>query len=90
MPHIKAENLKAVAFGLAWCELEDYGERVIRPLIDARGDLAKIDGYKAIDADFVRQISYQRTLATYHKQIDCSHDQVQMLLVKAVLRVLLA
>ena len=44
VPHIKADNLKAVAFGLAWCELEDYGERVIKPLISARGDLAKVEG----------------------------------------------
>lgn len=67
VPHIKGENLKAVAFGLAWCELEDYGERVIFPLINARGELAKIDGYDVIHGDFVRQISYQRTLSTYYR-----------------------
>ncbi|MBT33537.1 MAG: hypothetical protein CMO01_28060, partial [Thalassobius sp.] len=67
VPHIKADNLKAVAFGLAWCELEDYGERVIKPLISARGDLAKVEGYEAIDGDFARQLGYQRTLATYGK-----------------------
>ncbi|MDX1479802.1 MAG: penicillin acylase family protein, partial [Saprospiraceae bacterium] len=65
VPHVLGENLRAAAFGLAWCEMEDYGERVVRPLIAARGDLALIDGYEAIDQDFVRQLSYARTMQTY-------------------------
>jgi acyl-homoserine-lactone acylase len=67
VPHIKGETLKSAAFGLAWCELEDYGERVIRPLIAARGDLALVDGYASIENDYMRQLSYQRTLQTYHQ-----------------------
>jgi acyl-homoserine-lactone acylase len=66
VPHVTGHNLRAVAFGLAWCELEDYGERVIRPLISARGDLALIDGYESIDGDFVRQLGYQRTIEGYN------------------------
>ena len=69
VPHVKGETLKSAAFGLAWCELEDYGERVIRPLIAARGDLALVDGYEAIEGDFIRQLNYQRTLQTY-QQLD--------------------
>ena len=65
VPHIKADNLRAVAYGLAWCELEDYGEKVVKPLIAARGDMALIDGYEAIDRDFVNQLGYQRTLEAY-------------------------
>ncbi|MDX1408514.1 MAG: penicillin acylase family protein, partial [Saprospiraceae bacterium] len=65
VPHVLAENLRAAAFGLAWCEMEDYGERVIRPLVAARGDLALVDGYEAIEQDFVRQLSFARTLETY-------------------------
>ena len=65
VPHIKGETLKSAAFGLAWSELEDYGERVIRPLIAARGDLALVDGYASIENDYRRQLSYQRTLQTY-------------------------
>ncbi|RMG25960.1 MAG: penicillin acylase family protein [Bacteroidetes bacterium] len=65
VPHIRGANLEAVTFGLAWCELEDYGERVVRPLIAARGELAKVDGYEAIDSDFINQLAYRRTLATY-------------------------
>ncbi len=66
VPHIKAPTLRGAAFGLAYCEMEDYGERVVRPLIAARGDLARIDGYEAIDGDFINQLGYERTVATYH------------------------
>lgn len=48
VPHIKAETLEGAAFGLAWCELEDYGDRVILPLIRARGELAKVNGYESL------------------------------------------
>lgn len=66
VPHIKAQTLKGVAFGLAWCELEDYGERVMGPLISARGDLALIEGYQAIESDFINQMRYQRATEVYH------------------------
>jgi acyl-homoserine-lactone acylase len=66
VPHIKAKTLEGAAFGLAWCELEDYGERVIEPLLSARGDLAKVYGYEAIDGDFVNQLGYERAVATYY------------------------
>ena len=66
VPHIKAPTLKGVAFGLAWCELEDYGERVIGPLISARGDMARIEGYQAIASDFINQMRYERASKVYH------------------------
>jgi len=66
VPHILAATLRGAAFGLAYCELEDYGERVVRPLIAARGDLARLEGNEAIDGDFIRQLGYRRTIGTYH------------------------
>lgn len=66
VPHIKAESLEGVAFGLAWCELEDYGERVIRPLIRARGELAKVNGYESLESDLINQFGYERAVATYY------------------------
>jgi len=65
VPHIKASNLHNVTLGLAWCELEDYGERVVSALLAARGDAALVEGYEAIESDFIRQQAYQRTLETY-------------------------
>jgi len=66
VPHIQAENFKAVAFGLAYAEMEDYGERVVLPLITSRGDLAKLEGEEAIESDAYFQLVYERTLSTYH------------------------
>ncbi|PHN07209.1 penicillin acylase family protein [Flavilitoribacter nigricans] len=66
VPHILAPSLRGAAFGLAYCELEDYGERVIRPLVSARGDLAVLDGYAAIESDLINQQGYERAAATYH------------------------
>lgn len=66
VPHIKAPTLMGAAFGLAWCEMEDYGERVIIPLVGARGDLAKVYGYDAIENDLVNQLGYERAVATYY------------------------
>ena len=49
VPHIIADNLKAVAFGLAYAELEDRGEHVILPLIVARGEYARFTGRKDVE-----------------------------------------
>ncbi|MEO0337982.1 MAG: penicillin acylase family protein [Bacteroidota bacterium] len=65
VPHILAANLKAAAFGLAWCELEDYGARVVRPLISARGDLAMIEGESAVDQDLINQMGYDLAIQSY-------------------------
>lgn len=66
VPHIKAPTLKGAAFGLAWCEIEDYGDRVIRPLIQARGDLALLEGRRAMESDFINQLEYERATQVYH------------------------
>lgn len=68
VPHILAPSLRGVAFGLAYCELEDYGERVITPLVSARGDLALIEGPEALESDMINQLCYERATATYHLQ----------------------
>lgn len=77
VPHILASSLKGVAFGLAYCEMEDYGERVIWPLIDARGELAKINGQQSVDRDFARQLAYQRTVATYPQLDQNTKDMLE-------------
>lgn len=66
VPHILAPTLRSVAFGLAYCELEDYGDRVLEPLVAARGDLALLEGYGAIESDLINQLGYERAAATYN------------------------
>jgi acyl-homoserine-lactone acylase len=65
VPHIKGSCLHDVALGLAYCELEDHGERVAHALLAARGDAALIEGYDAMASDFIHQQCYQRVLETY-------------------------
>jgi acyl-homoserine-lactone acylase len=65
VPHIKASSLHDVALGLAYCELEDYGEKVLQALVAARGDAALLEGYDAIESDFINQQRYQRAVETY-------------------------
>jgi acyl-homoserine-lactone acylase len=51
VPHILAENLQAAAFALAWVQLEDHGEVVIRGMQSARGRLALVEGEARVAAD---------------------------------------
>lgn len=66
VPHITAENLAALGFGLAYCQLEDYGERVAMGLIRARGELGLHFGPDSIESDFFFRRRYRRALETYH------------------------
>lgn len=65
VPHIMAENLKAVAFGLAYAEIEDRGEKVLLPLVRAKGTYAKHTSIENIDYDFYAKIVQEHTRDTY-------------------------
>ncbi len=68
VPHILAEDLGAVFFGLAYCHLEDYGERVVVGLVRGRGELARYFGPDSLDSDFRNRQTYARAQETYHLQ----------------------
>ena len=44
VPHIRAENLRAGGYALAWVMSEDYGARTGLRLLLARGELSRFDG----------------------------------------------
>ena len=52
VPHILAEDLGALAYGLAWAHMEDYGHLVVERLTMARGELALHRGEDAVESDF--------------------------------------
>ena len=52
VPHIRAENLRAGGYGLAWVMSEDYGPRTGMRLLGARGELSRFEGRPRVDADF--------------------------------------
>jgi acyl-homoserine-lactone acylase len=66
VPHIRAENLKAAGYALAWIMSEDYGSRTALRLVGARGELSLLEGRARLDADFINVRARARAIATYH------------------------
>ena len=55
VPHIKAQDLKAAYYALAWVQLEDHGARVAMGILRARGEMGKWFGRDSMDGDFLAQ-----------------------------------
>jgi len=66
VPHILADDLGALGFGMAWAQLEDHGIRVVVELIRARGELAATFGRDSIDSDFWRRPFHAHAVAMFH------------------------
>ena len=67
VPHIYADNLRALGFALAYLQVEDYGERVPLGLLRARGQLAAHQGRDALDSDFASRPSFLRAVDIYEE-----------------------
>ena len=65
VPHILAQDLGAMGYGLAWAQLEDHGERIVLNLVRARGELARLHGRDSLEADFTWCPLHQRAVATW-------------------------
>ena len=67
VPHIRAENLRAAGYALAWVQSEDYGPRTAINVLEARGELAKLIGSRDnIESDFLALPLRNRVIQTYH------------------------
>ena len=66
VPHIRAENLRAAGYALAWVMSEDYGARTGLRLLVARGELSRFEGRARLDADFENLRARDRAIETYH------------------------
>ena len=66
VPHIKAENLRAAGFGLAYVQLEDYGPSVAMGLLRARGEMGRWFGRDSMESDFGARLEYARAVETHH------------------------
>ncbi|MBP6002319.1 MAG: penicillin acylase family protein [Pyrinomonadaceae bacterium] len=55
VPHIRAENLRAAGYALAWLQSEDYGSETAMNVLKASGRWAYVEGYTRIESDFVAQ-----------------------------------
>jgi len=67
VPHILAEDLEAMGFGLAYVQSEDFGASVATGLVQSRGTLARYEGRAEIDADFVARVLHARAVETFHR-----------------------
>ncbi|HEU4631390.1 MAG TPA: penicillin acylase family protein [Gemmatimonadaceae bacterium] len=65
VPHIRAENLRAAYYALAYVQLEDYGPRVAIGLLRARGEMGRWFGRDSIDGDFEAQRAHAIAVARY-------------------------
>src|SRR5215207_5239634 len=66
VPHIRAENLRAAGYALAWVMSEDYGARTGLRLLGARGELSRFEGRARLDADFENLHARARAIETHH------------------------
>lgn len=66
VPHIRAENLRAAGYALAWLQSEDYGQRTAMNVLQASGQMAKLNGHDAIETDFLVRRGRDRAIQTYH------------------------
>lgn len=67
VPHILAEDLKAMGFGLGYVQSEDYSASIAIGMIASRGTLARHLGADELDADFVAREGHARAVATFHR-----------------------
>jgi acyl-homoserine-lactone acylase len=77
VPHILAENIRAAGFGLGYVQVEDYGERVIRGLINARGARGLTFGPDSMGPDFLNRLAHARAVETYHLLSQDTRDMLE-------------
>jgi acyl-homoserine-lactone acylase len=65
VPHIKADNLGAAEYALAYVQSEDYGARVPLDLLRSRGEMGRWFGRDSMERDFSARLAYERAVASY-------------------------
>ena len=65
VPHIRAENLRAAGYALAWIQLEDYGTTAAMDVLEASGRWAAVEGYARIESDFIVRRQRERIAKNY-------------------------
>ena len=67
VPHILAEDLKAMGFGLGYVQSEDFSASIAVAMVASRGTLARHLGADELDADFVARTAHARAVETFHQ-----------------------
>lgn len=66
VPHILARDYREVGIGLGYVQVEDYGDRVVRSLLVAKGWMGRTFGHDSIDSDFGAARDQARVRETFH------------------------
>ncbi|MGQ0712877.1 MAG: penicillin acylase family protein [Gemmatimonadaceae bacterium] len=74
VPHIKAEDLRAAAYALAYLQLEDHGPRVAIGLLRARGEMGRWFGRDSMESDFSAQREYALAVEHYARLDENTRD----------------
>jgi acyl-homoserine-lactone acylase len=74
VPHIRAANLRAAGYALAWVQLEDYGPRTALSVLGAHGGMGLVFGHDSINSDFAAKRERDRAIATYHLLDQATRD----------------
>ena len=67
VPHIRAQDLAAGYFALAWVQLEDYGPNVAMNLLRARGEMGKWFGPDSMNGDFRARLEHAYAIENFHR-----------------------
>jgi acyl-homoserine-lactone acylase len=65
VPHIRASDLRAAYYALAWLQLEDHGPRVANGILRARAEMGKWFGRDSMESDFFEQRSRRLAVEKY-------------------------
>ena len=69
VPHILADDLEAMGFGLGYVQSEDYSASIAVAMVASRGTLARHLGGDELNADFTARETHARAAATF-EQLD--------------------
>jgi acyl-homoserine-lactone acylase len=72
--HIRAVNLAAASYALAYVQLEDHGGRVAMGLLRARGEMGRVFGRDSMEGDFRAQRAYTLAVENYPRLEQATRD----------------
>ena len=67
VPHILADDLEAMGFGLGYVQSEDYGASIAVAMVTSLGTLARHLGADELDAAFAGRAVHARAVETFHR-----------------------
>ena len=65
VPHIRAADLRAFGYGLAWVQLEDYGPKVALGILRGKGEMGRVYGRDSMESDFPARMLHAQAREHY-------------------------